>query len=132
MTPPLFQDADCGTVNILANEESKRETVSQGDQTGEIQLDCCSTQTRSTATAEVSACVGVRVSPRYTLPKARNIFWSLYGYIIHRIAVMLVAHIKQRAVGQDLKNSKRTCCYREVPTYRDVAFGDGTGDPAGQ
>ena len=68
MTPPLFQDADCGTVNILSNEESKRDMVSQGDQTREIQLDCCSTQTRSTATAEVGLCAN---ELRNALLKAR-------------------------------------------------------------
>lgn len=53
MALPVFEDAQFGTVNFLSNDEQKRQMVSEADQTREIQVDCCSTQTASTATAEV-------------------------------------------------------------------------------
>ncbi|CAM9265121.1 unnamed protein product, partial [Ectocarpus sp. 12 AP-2014] len=39
-------------VNFSTNDENKRQMVSQGEQTREIQVDCRSTQTRISATAE--------------------------------------------------------------------------------
>lgn len=53
MAIPEFQDAHFGAVNFSSNDENKRQMVSQGGQTREIQVDCCSTQTRISATAEV-------------------------------------------------------------------------------
>lgn len=53
MAIPEFQDAHFGAVNLSSKEEYKRQTVSQGGQTREIEVDCCSTQTRVLATAEV-------------------------------------------------------------------------------
>ncbi|CAN0327427.1 unnamed protein product [Pylaiella littoralis] len=52
MALPIFEDAQFGTVNFLSNDENKQQMVSEADQTREIQVDCCSTQTASTATAE--------------------------------------------------------------------------------
>ncbi|CAM9321536.1 unnamed protein product [Ectocarpus sp. 12 AP-2014] len=52
MAIPEFQDAHFGAVNFSTNDENKRPMVSQGEQTREIQVDCCSTQTRISATAE--------------------------------------------------------------------------------
>lgn len=60
MAAPVFEDANFGAVNFLSKEEHKRQVVSEGDQTREILVDCCSTQTKSTSTSEV----GVRLCSR--------------------------------------------------------------------
>lgn len=58
-TQPMFQDAQLGFVTFSSNVQHKRPAVSKGEQTRDIEVDCTSTQTLSTAIAEVCGVVAV-------------------------------------------------------------------------
>lgn len=53
MEAPLFQDVDFGTVVFSSEAESKRQMVTEMEQTTAIDVACCASQTLSMAVAEV-------------------------------------------------------------------------------
>lgn len=53
MEPPVFQDVHFGAVAFSSDAESKRQMVTEMEQTSEIEVACCGSQTLSLAVAEV-------------------------------------------------------------------------------
>ena len=53
MEPPVFQDARFGAVTFSSDAESKRQMVTEMEQTSQIEVACCASQTLSMAVAEV-------------------------------------------------------------------------------
>lgn len=58
-TQPVFQDTQLGFVTFASNVQHQRPAVSKGEQTRDIEVDCTSTQTLSTAIAEVCGLIAV-------------------------------------------------------------------------
>lgn len=63
MEPPMFQDTHFGDVAFSSDAESKRQMVTEMEQTNEIEVACCASQTLSMAVAEVCVCSAVLREP---------------------------------------------------------------------